>query len=265
MHDAARAPSSGQIVRPHPPLQAYYDGEEGRRAFVRAIFDETAGDYDRVERMMALGSGAWHRRRVLVRAGLRPGMDFLDVAVGTGLVAREAVAIVGDPTKVVGLDPSIGMLRQARRSPAIPCIQGTAENIPCPDERFDFVSMGYALRHLADLAVVFREFHRVLRPGGALCIQEITRPDGRLRCVALKVYMRTVVPAMARVVARRAETALLMRYFWDTIEACVPPERVLDALRGANFVDIRRRVDLGVFTEYFARKPRGSGPEAPGS
>ena len=255
MPEDARASSNRQVVRPHPPLSEYYDGEDGRRAFVRAIFDETAPDYDRVERMMALGSGAWHRRRVLVRAGLSAGMDLLDVAVGTGLVAREAVSIVGDPRRVFGLDPSLGMLRQARRAAPIPCIRGAAESIPCPGESFDFVSMGYALRHVSDLAVVFREFRRVLRPGGALCIQEITRPAGRLPGLALKAYMRTVVPVMSRLVARRAETARLMRYFWDTIESCVPPGRVLGALDDAGFADVQRRVDLGIFSEYFARKP----------
>src|SRR5262245_14649409 len=98
---------------PHPPLEGYYRGEDGRRAFVRRIFDDTAGDYDRIERVMALGSGRWYRRRALVRAGLAHEMEVLDVAVGTGLVAREAVAVVGNPRRVVGVDPSLGMLRGA--------------------------------------------------------------------------------------------------------------------------------------------------------
>ena len=59
--------------------------------------------------------------------------------------------------------------------------------------------MGYALRHIGDLSLAFREFLRVLVPGGRVCLLEITLPEGRLSRVALKVYMRGVVPLMARV------------------------------------------------------------------
>jgi len=54
------------------------------------IFDRTAADYDRVERMMGLGSGSWYRRRALQGGGLRSGMRVLDIGAGTGLVARAA-------------------------------------------------------------------------------------------------------------------------------------------------------------------------------
>ena len=116
--------------------------------------------------------------------------------------------------------------------------------------------MGYALRHLADLSAAFAEFHRVLRPGGRLLVLEITRPQGRLATLALKTYMRTVVPTVALVVARQSKTSELWRYYWDTIEACVPPDAVLAALRTAGFRRVRRYVELGVFSEYTAFKPR---------
>ncbi len=101
---------------PHPELSAYYRGARGKRTFLRQIFDETAHDYDRVERVLALGSGRWYRRQALRRAGLAGGMRVLDVATGTGLVAREAMGVVGAAGNVIGVDPSVGMLRQARAS-----------------------------------------------------------------------------------------------------------------------------------------------------
>ena len=101
----------------------------------------------------------------------------------------------------------------------------------------------------------FAEFYRVLRPGGRVLVLEITKPAGRVGTALLKTYMRMVVPVVARVVARQRETAELWRYYWDTIEACIPPESVLEALRDAGFVDARRHVELGVFSEYTAVKP----------
>jgi demethylmenaquinone methyltransferase/2-methoxy-6-polyprenyl-1,4-benzoquinol methylase len=242
------------VRAPHAPLADYYEGEQGRRAFVRQVFDQTAGDYDRIERMMALGTGAWYRRRALVRSGLVAGMSVLDVAVGTGLVAREAVAVVGGPRRVVGLDPSIGMLRAASKPLAITAVQGMAENLPFASSEFDFLSMGFALRHLSDLSVVFGEFHRVLKPGGTVCILEITRPQGRIARSALRAYMRGIVPFLARLAGRHRDTAHLFKYFWDTIDACVPPESVMAALRQAGFLEVDRGVELGIFSEYTGRK-----------
>jgi demethylmenaquinone methyltransferase/2-methoxy-6-polyprenyl-1,4-benzoquinol methylase len=111
-HDSRNVSIGNQ---PHATLAAYYGSAEKRRRFVRDLFNSTAPDYDRVERLLAFGSGSWYRRHALRRAGLRPGMRVLDVAMGTGLVAREAMTLAGGPDRVIGLDPSIGMVTEARR------------------------------------------------------------------------------------------------------------------------------------------------------
>jgi demethylmenaquinone methyltransferase/2-methoxy-6-polyprenyl-1,4-benzoquinol methylase len=242
-------------LAPHPTLPRYYESDGARAGFVRRIFDAGAADYDRIERMMALGSGSWYRRMALRRAGLAEGMRVLDVAIGTGLVAREEVGIVGDPAKVLGLDPSPGMLAEAVRNLSVRVVMGRAEQLPLPGGHFEFLSMGYALRHISDLSKAFAEFSRVIRPGGTVCILEITRPRSRLAGALLRQYMRYVVPALARLTGRRSESPLLWEYFWDTIAACVPPERVTTALGEAGFVDVAIHKDLGIFSQYTARKP----------
>lgn len=247
-------PAAEAVVHaPHAPLADYYTDESERRGFVRAIFDRTAVDYNRIERLMALGSGPWYRRRALERAGLAAGMNALDVATGTGLVLREAVALAGAAGSVVGFDLSPGMLQGARRSGAA-LVQGAAERLPFRSGRFDFLSLGFALRHMSDLTATFDEFHRVLRPGGRLCLLEITRPQGRLAQGLLKAYMRLAVPVLARAVGRRGDTARLFRYYWDTIEACAPPARVVSTLEACGFTGVRRHVEMGIFSEYQARK-----------
>ncbi len=129
---------------PHAPLTAYYASEQERANFVRQMFDNTATDYDSMERILGFGQGSAYRGQALERAGLRSGMRIVDVGVGTGLVAREAVRIVGDPRLVVGIDPSPGMMACARVPPGVSLIEGTAEAIPCADASFDLLSMGYA-------------------------------------------------------------------------------------------------------------------------
>jgi demethylmenaquinone methyltransferase/2-methoxy-6-polyprenyl-1,4-benzoquinol methylase len=126
--------------------------------------------------------------------------------------------------------------------------------LPFPDNHFDFLSMGYALRHISDLGVAFAEFERVLKPGGRLCMLEITQAQNRFGRWLLKTYMRGVLPFVARFVSRRKDTATIWRYHWDSIEACVPPEQVLATLSAAGLKQVKRHLELGVFSEYRAVK-----------
>jgi demethylmenaquinone methyltransferase/2-methoxy-6-polyprenyl-1,4-benzoquinol methylase len=239
---------------PHPPLGAYYHGERDRSAWVRGLFDRTAADYDRLERIVGLGTGRCYRRRALKAAGLAAGMHVLDVGTGTGLLACAAASIIGDPAHVTGIDPSAGMIQHSRVPAGVRLLSGSAEMIPAPDAAADFLSMGYALRHITDLSAAFAEFFRVLRPGGRLCLLEITLPAGAVPRALLRAWLKVLMPRIAALVARR-DAPLLMRYHWDSIEACVPPESIVRELRDAGFVAIVRRVELTMFSAYHARKP----------
>lgn len=242
-----------QIVKSPIPLMPGYFGSETEKArFIANIFDDTAADYDRMERILGLGGGSRYRRQALERAGLRAGMHVIDVAVGTGLVAREAVRIAGDAHLVVGVDPSAGMLMSAKVPPGVRLVEGSAEAIPYADAAFDFLSMGYALRHIADLCVAFGEFHRVVKPGARICILEITPPKSRIGKAFLKTYMHVLAPAAGRMFATSARTAELWRYYWETIEACAAPETIIATLHGCGFERARRHVTHGIFSEYQA-------------
>ena len=247
--------ASGPAVHaPHAPLTDYYRTEQDRQAYLRKIFDASAADYDRIESILAWGTGARYRRAALVRAGLKADMRVLDVGVGTGLVAAQACDLTGNPALVTGVDPSAGMLAASKVPADMVLIEGRAESLPFPDDHFDFLSMGYALRHISDLGVAFAEFERVLKPGGRLCILEITQAKSRLARWLLKSYMRGVIPLLTRVVSRQKETATIWRYYWDSIEACVPPEQVMAVLRAAGLAQVERHVEAGVFSEYQAVK-----------
>ena len=103
-------------------------------------------------------------------------------------VANASLPYLGVDAQLVARaeDPSLEMMRRAKERLGIETVAGFAEAIPFGPSEFDFVSMGYALRHLSDLSVTFREFFRVLRPGGRVCVLEITRPRSKLRRAAMK-------------------------------------------------------------------------------
>ncbi len=242
------------VHAPHAPLTDYYQTEQERKAYLRKIFDDTAADYDRIESLLAWGTGSRYRRQALERGGLKTGMMVLDVGVGTGLVAAQACILAGNPNLVTGIDPSPGMMAASKLPAGIVLLEGSAGALPFPDNHFDFLSMGYALRHISDLSLAFAEFERVLKPGGRLCLLEITQAESHFGRWLLKAYMHSVIPLLTRFVSKQKDSATIWRYYWDSIEACVPPEQVVATLSAAGLRQVNRHVEVGVFSEYQARK-----------
>lgn len=250
MQQSDKAP----VHKPHETLSEYYQDESQRAAFLHEIFNSTAADYDRVERMLAFGTGPTYRHRALERSGLSKGMQVLDVGFGTGLVAAQAIKLTGDASRVVGVDPSPGMMQASPLAATVKLLEGRAEALPVGDATQDFLSMGYALRHVSDVEAAFAEFYRVLKPGGRLCVLEITPAEGRVANAMLKFYVRNMVPLAARMSGVKSNTPKIWRYYWDSIEACAPPARILDTLRAVGFKDVKRFTELGIFSEYTATK-----------
>jgi demethylmenaquinone methyltransferase / 2-methoxy-6-polyprenyl-1,4-benzoquinol methylase len=246
---------------PHPVLDEYYASAGDRRGFVTALFDGAARHYNRVGRTLDLGSGPWYRRQALRRAGLRPGMKLLDVATGTGLLAQGAVRILGEPGRVIGVDPSAGMLREARKALSGPLVRGWAETLPFGNDRFDMLSMSFALRHVTGLEAAFEEYLRVLKPGGRLLLLELSRPDSAVTRWLIRVHLQRVLPWIMKLTTGSEPARLLMKFYWDTIDRCVPPQTIVDVLRRSGFVDVERRVFFGCLSEYVATK--AAGPRAP--
>ena len=225
MSEQPQTNSPATPLSPHRPLAEFYAAPAARQDFVNELFDEAAPDYDWVSGMMSFWSDRFYRKDALRKAGLRRGMDLLDVASGTGLMIKAALELGLNPAQVTGVDPSRGMLAQNRERNPVTLLEGSGENLPCANSSFDFVSMGYALRHVADLHKLFSEFHRVLRPGGRVLILEITRPKNAVALGLMRFYMQKLVPRIGWLRRRNKSTATLMEYYWATIEEMCPARR----------------------------------------
>lgn len=237
---------------PHPPLTSRYSTTESKPVFVNRLFDAGAKHYDLVVDWGFLCTGSWYRRWAQRRHGLRPGHRLLDVACGTGLMAAQAAKILGGAADITCLDPSAGMLAEARRKLAATFVQGHAEALPFPDASFDFLTMGYALRHVQNLENTFREYRRVLRPGGRLLILEVTKPSNRFGNALFRLYFGRVYPGLTQLVTRSRAARDMMEYYWETMDTCVPPPMVLAALNSAGLAEVRCHRMLGLFSEFSA-------------
>jgi demethylmenaquinone methyltransferase/2-methoxy-6-polyprenyl-1,4-benzoquinol methylase len=235
-------------------IAAYYANPVQRSSRVREMFDRTAEHYDAANRVFSLGSGALYRRFCLRWAGLKPGMQVLDVAVGTGLLAREMLAITRDKAAITGIDVSQSMLTIAREKLGIKLVQAVAEALPLPDASIDFLAMGYALRHIADMQAALREALRVLRPGGTIVLLEISAPRKKLGRALAAIYIGGLVPVVSLLTTRDRQARTLMRYHWETIVNYMPPEAVMEAISASGFASVKRWSELDLFHCFVARK-----------
>jgi demethylmenaquinone methyltransferase / 2-methoxy-6-polyprenyl-1,4-benzoquinol methylase len=240
---------------PHAQLPEFYGSAEEREGWVEGLFDSAAPDYDRVSEAISFWRGRVYRREALIRAGLRTGMRVLDVATGTGLVAAAALEAGTAARDIVGIDPSRGMLMQNRSRRDVALVAGRGESLPFADRSFDFAVMGYALRHVADLAGLFGELRRVLHPGGRVLVLEISRPASRAAAGALRLYMKRLVPLATWLLTRRRASVRMMEYYWATIETCVPPASILGAMSEAGFADTAHTTTWGTLSDYLGVRP----------
>ena len=136
-----------------PTLQAQIDAANAYEAlFVPALF------------------GQW-APQVADAAQIQPGQRVLDVACGTGILAREIASRIGSVGRVVGIDPSPGMVAVAKQlAPAIEWREGVAESLPFPDQSFEAVVSQFGLMFFTDRRQALREMLRVLTPGGRLAV-----------------------------------------------------------------------------------------------
>lgn len=166
----------------------------------RTLFAPLGPTYDRYAAALSFGQDPRWRRFLVSRIDAGPTDTVLDVATGTGAVARELLRRKG--CTVVGLDQSPEMLAEARRRlPGnVELVEGTAEELPFPDASFDALTFTYLLRYVSDPAATLRELARVVRPGGTIAGLEFAVPHGVWR-PWWELYVRVGLPLAGRVIS----------------------------------------------------------------
>jgi demethylmenaquinone methyltransferase/2-methoxy-6-polyprenyl-1,4-benzoquinol methylase len=216
------------------------------------LFAGLPGRYERMGAILSFGQDPRWRRTLAAATRLSSGGRALDVATGTGAVAREVLRR-NPGASVVGLDQSEPMLREGVRRSGEPEVEGRArfvlgraERLPFPDQSFDAVTFTYLLRYVDDPESTVGELARVLRPGGTMAGLEFHVPEDPWYRV-WNVYCRGVMPAIGRAVSPAwHEVAAFLGPNIETYVRAHPLTEQLAWWRRAGITDARaRRMTFG--------------------
>jgi demethylmenaquinone methyltransferase/2-methoxy-6-polyprenyl-1,4-benzoquinol methylase len=178
---------------------------DARAQHAHALFAGIAAEYEWMGAVLSFGQDGRWRRAMVSALAPQPGQLVLDVASGTGLVARRIGALGGN---VIQLDSSEAMLRAGRppsRAAGLDAVLhpvlGRAEQLPFEDDTFDAVSFTYLFRYVNDPAATMKELVRVLRPGGRIACLEFHEPRARSLRAGWAAYTRYVMPLIGGLVS----------------------------------------------------------------
>jgi demethylmenaquinone methyltransferase/2-methoxy-6-polyprenyl-1,4-benzoquinol methylase len=223
-----------------------------RREQALALFAPLGPTYERTAALLSFGQDPRWRRFLVSR--IPAGAHVLDVATGTGAVAKELVA---RGCTVVGVDQSPEMLAEARRAlgDRVELVEASAERLPFPDASFDALTFTYLLRYVDEPGSTLRELARVVRPGGTVASLEFGVPRGLAR-PAWELWTRVGLPLAGRAFSSGwHEVGRFLNGSIRGFHARYPLPAQVELWRAAGLDDVRvRRLSLGGGVVMWGRK-----------
>ncbi len=211
---------------------------EDKARRVRSVFDSVASNYDVMNDLMSAGLHRLWKRYTVEQAAVRRGQTILDLAGGTGDLAKRFANQAGSDGHVVLADINSSMLREGRRrlidagvAGNLSIAQVNAEKLPFADSSFDCITIAFGLRNVTDKDAALRSMRSKLKPGGRALILEFSEPAKALK-PAYDLYSFKVLPALGKLVAGDEAS---YQYLAESIRMHPNQETLLGMMQEAGF------------------------------
>ena len=228
-------------------------GEDEKPGLVRHLFDRVAGRYDLMNDLMSGGVHRLWKREMVAWLAPHPGMAVLDVAGGTGDIARRVWEAMEGEGRVIVCDASERMVDEGRERTwnsgligGIEWLVGDAEALPLPARSVDAYTIAFGIRNVTRIERALAEAAQVLRPGGRfLCLEFSSRPPAGVdRLYA--AYSFAVIPLLGAAVTGQRDA---YAYLVESIRRFPAPEKLAAMMTDAGFGGVRvRPLSAGIAT-----------------
>lgn len=234
-------------------ITPYSNSAKGKKEQVAEMFDNIAPKYDFLNHFLSFGiDKIWRRKAIKILIRHAPS-NILDVATGTGDFAIEALKTAAK--QIVGVDISEEMLSFGRTKieklgvgKRITLQKGDAEGLGFTDGYFEAVTVAFGVRNFEDLPKGIKEIHRVLKPGGMVCILEFSKPTYFPVKQLYTFYSFYILPFLGRLFSKDNSA---YRYLPESVEKFPDGEEFLTVLKNSGFTETsQNRQTFGVATIY---------------
>lgn len=222
---------------------------------VSEVFNRLSRDYDALNSMLSFGVDIRWRSRLIAALSKENPHKILDVATGTGSLPIGIAQSMN--AKVVGLDISEKMLEIANKKvkkadleKSVSFVLGDAENLSFPDQHFDAVTLSFAVRNFEQRRRALQDIHRVLKPGGALFVLELSKPRYFPLKQLVQLYFKIVFPILSRLISKNSTH---FKYLLESLQNFPSQDMFVKELHAVRFKTVSTRVfGLGLVTLYKA-------------
>ena len=219
-------------------MQQYLQNKKG---LVQNVFDKVYSQYDLMNDFMSLGIHRIWKKNLLNMMNPHNNQNLIDVACGTGDVAKLFLNFVNKSSKITCVDPNKGMLKKGKEKlkdfKNLKWINASAENLPVEDDSFDFYTISFGLRNTKNLNRALKEAYRVLKPGGRYLCLEFSKIQNSSLNFLYKNYSK-IIPSIGKIVVGESEP---YDYLIKSIEDFISQEELLDLLKKNNFKECSYR------------------------
>ena len=219
-------------------MQQYLQNKKG---LVQNVFDKVYSQYDLMNDFMSLGIHRIWKKNLLNMMNPHDNQNLIDVACGTGDVAKLFLNFVNKSSKITCVDPNKGMLKKGQEKlkdfKNLKWINASAENLPVKDDSFDFYTISFGLRNTKNLNLALKEAYRVLKPGGRYLCLEFSKIQNSSLNFLYKNYSK-IIPSIGKIVVGESEP---YDYLVKSIEEFLSQEELLDLLKKNNFKECSYR------------------------
>ena len=214
---------------------------EDKTKLVNSVFDQVYKNYDLMNDLMSLGVHRLWKKKLINWMNPQPGNKIIDVAAGTGDLAKMISLKNDNNNNLSCVEPNKGMLKTGKEKlkslTNIKWYLCSAEKLPFKENTFDFYTISYGIRNVTDINLCLKEAYRVLKPGGRFLCLEFSKVENEILSLLYQNYSK-LIPLIGKIVVGSKEP---YEYLINSIEKFYNQNKLVELLEENNFSNVKFR------------------------